>query len=167
MEELRAYAMVVAFWGAIFDLCIKKIPNWITFTAIILGLAMNFFFFRWAGVSQAALGIGIGFLIYIPMYVFKIMGGGDVKLLMAIGAFAGPKFCLSVGIAAIFVGGAFALIETLSVGRLVPVIKTTVHFVRSVFIRVLEVEPLKLDEQRKFSFGVALALATVIVIWMG
>ena len=47
--------------------------------------------------------------VYVPLYLLRAMGAGDVKLMGAIGAIVGPTSWLSIFLAAAIVGGIAAL----------------------------------------------------------
>ncbi len=129
----------------------------------------------WMGFSEgnvlvalglSTLGIIVGFVLYFPMYALGIMGAGDVKLLMAIGSFGGPKFAFYVALFSIIVGGIYALIDVIMVGRFVPFMRELFRWLRPVFFRGYLRENPDIDKTRKFSFGASVAIATGIVIWL-
>ncbi len=69
-----------------------KIYNWLTYPAIVAGLALGAVRgaaggAAWDGFTQSALGFGFGFGVLFLAYVLGGMGGGDVKLMGAVGAF--------------------------------------------------------------------------------
>lgn len=166
MDQLTAIAFGVSLVGGIHDLLTKKIPNWLTFSAMIFGLGFQFWLLGWSGLLDSFLGIGLGFGIFFPVYVLGYMGAGDVKLLMAIGACAGWQFCMRVAIASVLFGGIYALVEIIFRGRLVIVVRRAYFFIRSLLLPELVAEPINLDENRKFAFGICLALAVACVIFL-
>ena len=62
--------------------------------------------------------MGLALLFGVPFFMLGAMGGGDVKLLAAVGAFLGPKdmigACLLIGL----LGGVLALVEAVRRGAL-------------------------------------------------
>lgn len=129
-----AFAAAVIFWALIVVTWIdwehQIIPDEISVGGIVAGLAFSFFFPVWvAGPEGAAgwtallrsaagllLGGGILYLMAeIGERVFKkeAMGGGDVKLLAAIGAFFGWKGVLFV----LFAGSVAGSVAGLAVKR--------------------------------------------------
>ena len=58
---------------------------------------------------MAVAGVGAGFAILLLFHFLGGLGGGDVKLMAAIGAFVGPYDALLSGLLAIMVGGAYAV----------------------------------------------------------
>jgi len=96
---------VACFW----DLRERKIPNWLTFSAMLLGLIVSLIFDlkHW---NLPLLGILGGFLLLLIPYLLGGIGAGDVKLLMAFGAFLGIQPVSQVFLYGAVWGGIFAVI---------------------------------------------------------
>jgi prepilin peptidase CpaA len=107
------------------DIRSRRIPNWLTLTAVVLGFALNSFLFEWAGFWLALKGLGLATLIYFPFYLVRGMGAGDVKLMAGIGALVGPGVWFIIFVVTALLGLAFAVILTLLTGR---VRKTVFNF---------------------------------------
>ncbi len=82
-------AMLVAT-AAIFDLRCRRIPNWLVLAGIVVGLGWNAHSSGFSGMGRAATGLGLVFALYLPFYLIRALGAGDVKLLAAIGAITVP-----------------------------------------------------------------------------
>ena len=61
------------------------------------------------GLAQALLGMLAGLLLFMPFYIFRLLGAGDVKLLAAVGTFTGFPDILYVALVAGLCGGFIAL----------------------------------------------------------
>lgn len=166
MEELRSAALACALFGGVHDLLTHKIPNWFTFPAIAIGLIANIYFLGAGGLGDSLLGIVIPFLFFLPLFYFGHVGAGDIKLLMAVGAFGGMLFSWQVVLASVMAGGAFAFVEVVWRGRLFAVIKSVFRFVLVLVTPVLVAEPIKLDRERKFPFGIFITIGAGIVFVM-
>src|SRR3954471_7823355 len=83
-------AMLLA--AALFDVMYRRIPNWLTVSGVVLGLAMNAIIGAPdSGIVFSLVGLMAGFTVYAVLYALRAMGAGDVKLMAAIGALVGWK----------------------------------------------------------------------------
>ena len=88
-----------------FDLKEGRIPNKLTFTAIIFGLISRLMAGGFSHLYAGLLGGLVGLLILLIPFLLRGMGAGDVKLLTAIGVFQGVEFILYTAVAMGIVGG--------------------------------------------------------------
>ncbi|MBI4358327.1 MAG: prepilin peptidase [Candidatus Omnitrophica bacterium] len=95
------------------DWRMRKIPNWLTFSLVVLGFGLNIFEGGIAGFEKSSLGFGVGILLLLLPFHSGGVGGGDVKLLAAIGSFLGPVLIFKVFLASAIFGGLFALVFAL------------------------------------------------------
>jgi Flp pilus assembly protein protease CpaA len=108
---VRTLCIVVCTGAAWVDLTTRRIPNLLTYPAILLGLGLNAALFPaleaagaettlvWLGSPgprQCLLGFGLCAAIGIISFVARGLGGGDVKLLGAVGAFLGLDLVAAV-----------------------------------------------------------------------
>ena len=87
------------------DLTWHKIYNYITLPGIVLGLGLNTALYGLPGLRSSGLGLATGFLILLVCFYTGGMGGGDIKLLAAIGALKGFPFILFAVFYTILCGG--------------------------------------------------------------
>ena len=62
-----------------------------------------------AGLAHSSSGFGLAVLIYVPLFILRAMGGGDVKLMAAAGAIARTKGLVYPFHLGIMAGGVIAL----------------------------------------------------------
>jgi prepilin peptidase CpaA len=105
--------------AAVFDIRYRRIPNWLVLAGIIVGLAWNVYSSdHWlSGLLRALGGLGLGFILYFPLYLIRARGAGDVKLLAAVGAITGWSNCLWIFLLTAVLGGVIALILLMFRGR--------------------------------------------------
>lgn len=93
--------------GAAFitDIKTMKIPNMITVSGIVTGLAWHLLTGGWAGGLFALKGAAAGFGLMLVLYWFGAVGGGDVKLFGGIGAWTGTFLTLNILMYSILLAG--------------------------------------------------------------
>jgi prepilin peptidase CpaA len=104
--------------AAVYDVRFRRIPNWLVLTGLVLGLGLNTYLFEWRGARASLLGIGLAFLIYVPLYLLRGMGAGDVKLMAAIGAIVGAANWFGIFVISALLGGVMAIVLLLTRGKL-------------------------------------------------
>jgi prepilin peptidase CpaA len=75
--------------AAVYDIRFRRIPNWLVLAGIAAGFAWNSLSPGAPGPLRAAEGLGLGFLLYFPLYLIRGRRAGDVKLLAAVGSITG------------------------------------------------------------------------------
>ena len=115
--------LVLTLVAASTDVRSGLIPNWLTLPVVLVAPAAQLVL----GGSSALLSSLLGGLAcgVVPACLFRAgaMGGGDVKLLVAIGVLAGPLIGLEVQLIAYNVLVAFAVVVLARRGQLVAVLR--------------------------------------------
>jgi prepilin peptidase CpaA len=111
-------ALLCAGIGSVHDVRERRIPNRLTGPAILLGLALHAVAGGWHGLGDSALAGLIAGGIFFVFFFAGGMGAGDVKLMAAVGCFAGLTPLPSVVIATAIAGAGFALAVSIYNGRL-------------------------------------------------
>jgi len=73
-----------------FDLRYQFIPNKLCLAGLLAAFALQAYSNQWLGLGQAILGASAALALLLPAYYFRYLGAGDVKLMLAVGAFSGP-----------------------------------------------------------------------------
>src|SRR5262245_43225428 len=107
---LPALAVIAALIALMTDLRSRRIPNWLTGSALLIGLVVNTYLGGLQGTLSSVQGIGLGLAMLLPFYLLRTMGAGDVKLLAAFGALLGPQMLVSVAVYASILGGIQAMV---------------------------------------------------------
>ncbi len=168
-------ALVVAV--AIFDLRQRRIPNFLVFPAILIGLILHSAFGGLGGFLFALKGIGLGFGLLLIPYLMKSMKAGDVKFVMAIGAFTGATGIVRVMLITFL---CYPLLAAVVVVRERKLRVTGLRFRRILFnflgffLPGLKLYALRLESQDDETvasattpFGVAIAAGTLISTYTG
>jgi prepilin peptidase CpaA len=113
-----AVAVGIGLTACVTDLRSRRIPNALTFgtaaAALVYGAVMG----GWAGLGNALLGWVIGAVVFIVPFALGGLGGGDVKLLAALGAWLGPMPAVWVALYTGVAGGIMALAVAIASGYL-------------------------------------------------
>ena len=99
--------IMIAFYT---DMRSSKISNKLTISGVMIGLIYHVIISGWQGFIFSAIGMVVGFGIFIILYLFRAIGAGDVKLFAAIGALTGLEFVLYASMYSIFYAGIIGLI---------------------------------------------------------
>jgi prepilin peptidase CpaA len=87
-----------------------RIPNAVTVPAAMLGLALNSSLPEGLGLTPALYGFAIGLFGLYPLYLLRVWGAGDVKLMAVVGAFLGPVGLFGCLLWSLVIGGITAVI---------------------------------------------------------
>jgi len=130
--QMHDYILVILLLLSLyFDLARKKIPNFLTFPLIAYGLLYHAFAGGLEGFRFSLYGLLLGAgLLFLP-FVLGGMGGGDVKLLGAVGAVKGAQFVFQAALVAAFCGGVLAVAYLLANRRLFRSLKKIVGMAAS------------------------------------
>jgi prepilin peptidase CpaA len=115
LMAVPAFALLV--WAAVTDLHSRRIPNWLTFSLALGGLAQAIAFGALSTPLASVLGLCVGFIIPFVLFALGALGGGDVKLLAGVGAWFGPQAALNVFVIAALVGAVMVVAQALAQRR--------------------------------------------------
>ena len=116
MDFPRVAALIVALAACVFDVKSRRIPNVLTFGAA--SGAMGFALAKGGliALGWSAAGWAVGAALYLPFFALGGIGGGDVKLLAALGAWLGPGPAVWLALWSALAGGPMAVIVALTRG---------------------------------------------------
>ncbi|UNC93457.1 A24 family peptidase [Candidatus Contubernalis alkaliaceticus] len=164
-----------------FDLTQKKIPNFLTVPAVIWGLLYNTILNPFQGFVFSFSGLLVGIAVFLIPFMLGGMGGGDVKLMGAIGALKGMHFVLSSAVLTALFGGLIAVVILIVKGQLLstlkriilPVLKPLVSLValrfrspqlNEYYAGLSAEKEIKTADSLYFPYGVAIGLGTLTAL---
>jgi prepilin peptidase CpaA len=157
-------ATIVAVAGAILDVRSRRIPNWLTYLGLFSGLAVRLFLLGWPGLKAGLVAsLAAGGALFV-LFVIGGMGAGDVKMMAAVGAWAGTAQMLTIFFVSAIAGGLLAVGMMLFHGRVRTTLANSVELVRHHLIAGLHPHPelnIKEPASMRVPFAPAIAIGTV------
>jgi len=149
-------AMIVSAYT---DVARGKVYNWCTYPAIFVGLIVHgligYQTGDWLCLSRGLLGLAIGAGLFLLPYRFGLVGGGDVKLMGAVGALQGPNFVVLSAFLSAVVGAIFGFSVLIWKGRF----REGMRNLGSAALKPWKLKEKVVDDTR-LPYGLAIALGT-------
>jgi|SRR5262252_8676310 len=162
---LAALAVV----AAVGDVRTGRVPNRLTLGAAAAGLLFSAAQSGGSGVAASLSGYVVGLALFLPLFALGGMGGGDVKLLAAFGAWLGPSGALWTGLWASLVGGVFAIVAAVSRGYLLEAFQN-LGALAAVWRTVgpTPVAGLTLSDARRprLAYAVPIGIGAMLALWL-
>jgi prepilin peptidase CpaA len=134
MNELAGVGNTAAFvalvtTAVLMDVRSRRIPNWLTAAGLVVALLLRLLMGRDSLVDGLS-GVGLAALVSLPLFAVGALGGGDGKLLIAIGGFMGGGRMAGALLLIAVVGGALGVLDAYRRGILVPVWLNSVDLIK-------------------------------------
>jgi prepilin peptidase CpaA len=168
MEAARIVSLGVVSIAAVSDLRSRRIPNLVTFGAAIAGVVFHVWTSAGSGFLFSVGGWAVGVGVFLPMFLLRGMGAGDVKLLAAVGAWLGPVGVMWAALFTTFAGGVLALIVgSISgyTGRALTNLWVLLGIWRTTGIQPVEGLTIADAPGPRLPYGVAIAAGTLAAVW--
>lgn len=111
-------ALIIAATAVVTDLKSRTIPNALVVAGSVAGLCLNGWIGGGAGLLRSLLGGLGGFIVFLPFYLLRGMGGGDIKLMAALGFCLGLIAILQTALVASIAGAVLAIVVAARQGAL-------------------------------------------------
>jgi prepilin peptidase CpaA len=120
MEQMVPVILLLGLLGIAVasDLRRHRIPNFLVALGLALGLASQAYSGGLSGLANGALGLLVGFGVFLPLYALGGMAAGDVKLMAMVGSFLTPHDALWAALFSLMAGGLCGLLIVLVRGQL-------------------------------------------------
>jgi len=157
---------IVLIISAISDIRLHKIPNWLTYSAMIVGLLYHTCMKGLGGLFFSIEGLCLGIAFLVVPYLMGVMGAGDTKLMGVVGGFLGPKGVFIAFLCTSVIGGIYAmtfLFLKRYLGKTAQ--SSTVVFKISVFIKnFIYIPPPNRRQKPQLCYGLAIALGAIVTL---
>lgn len=164
LHFIPALASAVSVVAAVTDIHDRRIPNRVTYPAMVAGLALQSAGSGWRGLM---VGLEGGLLfggVFFVFHLIRAMGAGDVKLAAALGCILGPAASWQVMFATALAGGTLAIAMMILSGRVLQTLRSTLSVVGFHAVHGLRTHPVaNLDNPAalRMPYGVAFAAGTL------
>ena len=162
-------AVVTGIVACAWDIRARRLPNLLTFGSA--AAAVGFFLLTQGvrGTAWSVAGWLAGCALFVPFFLLRGMGAGDVKLLAAMGAWVGPLTVLWVAFFTALAGGVLAIAVALGHGYLRRAVKN-VGYVLWYWgaVKPGPVPSLTLADAKgpRLPYAVPIAVGTVLALWL-
>ena len=166
---LQAGALTTAALACITDLRSRRIPNWLTAGSALAALVAFTLTAGGQGLGRSIGGCLLGLALFFPLFALRGLGGGDVKLLGAIGAWVGPAAIFWVALYTAIAGGILAVAVALGYGYLRQAIANLRLMLTHWRVAgVTPVDGLTLETSRapRLTYAVPILTGLVVALWV-
>jgi prepilin peptidase CpaA len=115
---MTAPLIAMMILAATIDASSRRIPNWLSLPMLVAGITHSFLPGHLITPMYSLLGMLAGFGLTFGLFAIDAMGGGDVKLLSAVGAWVGPETILLIFAAEAIIGMVIVLAQAAQQGRI-------------------------------------------------
>ena len=162
LSYIRCIGLFLLIGFSLFtDLRNKKIPNTITITGMIFGIGINTIIAGMGGLQDSIKGMIVAFVFTIVPFIIGGIGGGDLKLLLAVGALMGMSFVVMALAYTAATGAVIAIILSIYYKRL----RISLRNIKNYLLCTILTQKLVVIEQKEqpvyFPYSVAIAIGSV------
>ena len=169
ISGVHAVALSIAAVACVFDVRTRRIPNWLTFGAAAAALVFHAVTGGVSGAGQSVAGWALGVALLIAPYALGGMGGGDVKLVGALGAWLGPGETFWLAMYTGIAGAGVALVVSAWHGYLRQALSNVwlllAHW-RVNGLRPLPELTLATSRGPRLAYAVPILVGTVVMVWL-
>lgn len=168
-SPLALAALGIAAAACVSDARHRRVSNVLTFGAAVAAVMLRWLLEGpWAALG-GVVGWFVGLLLVLPLFALRGLGGGDVKLLAAFGAFVGARLVVWIALYGAIAGGLMAVAVTLSHGvfvRTVANLAVMLHTWRVAGVGRVDGFTLETATSHKLPYAFALSVGLVTALWL-
>lgn len=115
---LTSALLLLLLMAACQDIRHYRIKNTLVITGALVAVIAHTALPAGLGLHAALVGWLTGLALLLPLYLLRVMGAGDIKLMAMTGAFLGPQAAVIAGLYILITGGVLSVIVALWRGQL-------------------------------------------------
>jgi prepilin peptidase CpaA len=154
---------VTALSSCAWDLWQRRIPNALTLASTGAAFALHAVDGGLTALLLAVAGWTVGVLLFLPWWALGGMGGGDVKLLGAFGAWVGPAIVFRAALFAMVAGGVIALVVAFAGGSLGASLSGAARLIRVPVGPAQDAVPLR---KASIAYALPTAVGVGLALWL-
>jgi len=173
LMQSQMFVPVIAFLIAViacaFDLRTRRIPNALTFGSAFAALLFHRFTGGTEGAMVAAGGWVVGLFLFLPFFAMRGMGGGDVKLLAALGAWLGPGQVVWLAVYTGVAGGVLAVWTAVAHGYLKTAMRNVfgaLMYWGTVGLKPVPGLTLESTDAPRLAYALPILAGTLVTLWL-
>jgi prepilin peptidase CpaA len=148
------------------DVLTRKIPNLITFPALLLALVTHLVLGGRDGFLASLAGMAVAGAVLLPGWLMRWMGAGDVKLMAAVGAWLAFPQALIALLASLVAGGAIAAVVALRRGVFWTAVRNAAFTGAWTISGTAGAAPAPLTTGIRFPFALAVLAGCTTALWL-
>jgi prepilin peptidase CpaA len=169
LAPAQAIALSVAAIACVWDLRCRRIPNALTLGAAAAAIGFHAIAGGIGGGLSSVGGWLVGVAILFLPFALGGLGGGDVKLLGALGAWVGPADAVWLALYTFIAGGVLAVVIAAVRGYLPQAgrnIRSLLMFWRVMGVRPMPSLTLRSGSAPRMAYAAPILAGTVVTLWL-
>jgi prepilin peptidase CpaA len=166
VKTLWILAAAFALTAGITDLRWRRIPNWLTYPAVPIAIFLHGLIAGRHAALESLAGAALGLGILLPLVLLRSLGGGDWKLVGALGAVFGIHRLLPILLLTLIINGIMAIVLVIFKKRVAETLHNMGRMTVALFSFRAPGPELTIDNPQaaKVPFGVAAAIAVLLYV---
>lgn len=166
IEIERAALFAFVLIAAISDIKTRRIPNKLIFPGALMALIYHTLSPYGIGPLASLEGLAVGLFSFLPLYVIRAMGAGDVKLMAMVGTFLGPASAFGAVMTVLITGGLLAIAGAIKNGAARQMITNLRFIITGLMFSATTGTNIKTNNNfvptGKIPYGIAIAFGTTM-----
>jgi prepilin peptidase CpaA len=170
IETRLAIVLIFLIVATVFDVRSHRIPNWLVFSGALVGIAYQALSPYDRGAIHSLAGMAVGLAAFMPLYMLRAMGAGDVKLMAMVGAFLGPASAIGAVLMTFIAGGVLAIAAAIWNGAMQTLVENLRFMMADMTMKVMTGSAAQVDARPasagKVPYALAISVGTATHIFL-